>query len=676
MKQSSNTTITIVFLILASNIGGFNASSEEANQGVSKQNRENNTRKKIDAHRLTKRMDLELCLGQFDIHQNTIIRTGESQAIGGKYLQGLELDTIEECQRLCCETESCDVYIFENKNNGYCYLFECGSPENFHCKFTRHANYTSAVLTPIERNANEVITPRPSVSPTQNVISKISQQEWELTNLKLKQKAHEKISEFSQPTKSTSSVINTDTEGIKADAVNNGQTMDSNSGNILQKSFNVTQNCGRFQFACHSGECIAVYNACDGIPQCDDGSDEGIECSNASNNAGVAGAVAGSKLGPKNADINTKPSYVATRYQPSAIQQEIAQQQLRNMQQQHQQPFNTLDLKHSVNNREDANAWENRKVLLSPQQVKGSNGENQDKPNTGTQILYNTPSKPNEETFTAYVNNKSNNNAAQSSTLEESGLYALQAPIYHPTTHDHIMPPINSNWHQQATITRQQSNQQTQLNLSEQQQQAPVISQEPNYMQQPRKAVILQDEPQTKISSLNGLTTQDKSPLMSGPNELNSVDKDTKVARENLVENADEYEDDEDKSTEPPKKKPHKHRKSKSKSLKNMEYTVEKFQTQSETTVAVHRNTPAITPVHEQYKTIHENLALEFRDHDGLSDRPQSAVLSLTLGVLITAALAILIGCRLRTVGRRARRLGGKTPYAHEADFLVNGMYL
>lgn len=35
--------------------------------------------------------------------------------------------------------------------------------------------------------------------------------------------------------------------------------------------------CSRFQFQCHSGECIAVYNACDGIPQCVDGSDEGPE---------------------------------------------------------------------------------------------------------------------------------------------------------------------------------------------------------------------------------------------------------------------------------------------------------------------------------------------------------------------------------------------------------------
>lgn len=83
-----------------------------------------------------------------------------------------------------------------------------------------------------------------------------------------------------------------------------------------------------------------------------------------------------------------------------------------------------------------------------------------------------------------------------------------------------------------------------------------------------------------------------------------------------------------------------------------------------------------VSPVHEQYKMIHENLAIEFRDHDGHSERPGGAVLSLTMGLLVTAALAILIGCRMRTVSRRARRLGGKTPYSQEADFLVNGMYL
>lgn len=44
-------------------------------------------------------------------------------------------------------------------------------------------------------------------------------------------------------------------------------------------------------------------------------------------------------------------------------------------------------------------------------------------------------------------------------------------------------------------------------------------------------------------------------------------------------------------------------------------------------------------------------------------------------GLCITGIMAVLVGCRLRVVRRRLRR-GGKSPYAHDADYLVNGMYL
>jgi len=92
------------------------------------------------------------------------------------------------------------VYIFERKAGGYCYLFECGPPEDFRCKFTRHANYTSAVLNPQPKQASELVsTPRPQLPhiPSNNV----SQQEWELSNLKLKPEARDK------PTVSTAAVV-------------------------------------------------------------------------------------------------------------------------------------------------------------------------------------------------------------------------------------------------------------------------------------------------------------------------------------------------------------------------------------------------------------------------------------------------------------------------------------
>lgn len=54
--------------------------------------------------------------------------------------------------------------------------------------------------------------------------------------------------------------------------------------------------------------------------------------------------------------------------------------------------------------------------------------------------------------------------------------------------------------------------------------------------------------------------------------------------------------------------------------------------------------------------------------------RPKGAVISLSLGLIATAITAALIACRLRVVKRRGHR--GHGPYAHDADYLVNGMYL
>lgn len=58
---------------------------------------------------------------------------------------------------------------------------------------------------------------------------------------------------------------------------------------------------------------------------------------------------------------------------------------------------------------------------------------------------------------------------------------------------------------------------------------------------------------------------------------------------------------------------------------------------------------------------------------DGIAETASGAVLSLTLGLILTCIMALLIACRLRV--RRRMRKSGKS-YAHDADYLVNGMYL
>lgn len=49
------------------------------------------------------------------MQRDTIIRTDESRVMGAKFLDNADLGTREECLRLCCETDGCDVFVFEEK---------------------------------------------------------------------------------------------------------------------------------------------------------------------------------------------------------------------------------------------------------------------------------------------------------------------------------------------------------------------------------------------------------------------------------------------------------------------------------------------------------------------------------------------------------------------------------
>ncbi|KAI8125754.1 hypothetical protein FF38_07631 [Lucilia cuprina] len=688
------TTLTIVFLILIKNVAQIASSAANTNFATFEENNKNND----ETHRLTKRMDLESCLGQFDVHKNTIIRTGESQAIGGKYLQGIELETMEECQRLCCETDSCDVYIFESKKDGYCYLFECGTPENFHCKFTRHANYTSAVLTPVLRPVNEVTTarPPPATHLAHSITSNISQQEWELSNLKMKPEVKEKTNDLPLSEGGAMNSLNT----------NNKKSLAGVEAGLIQK-VNTSVQCGRFQFACHSGECIAVYNACDGIPQCEDGSDEGPECSGANNNM--------------NTNVKTLQDTVVankvmtassiSQYPASSLAQQTPQQQLQSMQQQHSQSPAIIPSVGLVNNREDPNVWESRKIVSgSPTQVAGNGNignpesSNLNQLTAQQQLQQQQQQQQQGDSFTSYVNNRNQNNAVYgvgSSTLEQSGLYMPHVAQEVPNNvyvgqqpqqqQQHILlppppppppAPLNSNWQQQAILNQQKQQQKlaAQAISSQQQQSLPEVSssyvgqneaipQQQQQQTQLTNTVLVQQQQQQSAQNLVPSLIQQQPAVQTQGVTLNNG----AANNEQKLEDSDEYEDSEEKSTEPPKK--HKHKKVKSKSKDSQKSKDDHDDTKSHMN-SIKNVKSAISPVHEQYEIIHQNMALEFRDHDGQSERPGGAVLSLTLGLLITAALAILIGCRMRTVGRRARRLGGKTPYSHEADFLVNGMYL
>lgn len=62
-------------------------------------------------------MKLIFVSGKFDVKNDMIIKTEESRKLGAKFLDSTDSLSKVECLHLCCETENCDVFVFEEKVN-------------------------------------------------------------------------------------------------------------------------------------------------------------------------------------------------------------------------------------------------------------------------------------------------------------------------------------------------------------------------------------------------------------------------------------------------------------------------------------------------------------------------------------------------------------------------------
>lgn len=58
---------------------------------------------------------MSIHLAKFDVKSDMIIKTAESRKLGAKFLDSADALSKVECLHLCCETESCDVFVYEEK---------------------------------------------------------------------------------------------------------------------------------------------------------------------------------------------------------------------------------------------------------------------------------------------------------------------------------------------------------------------------------------------------------------------------------------------------------------------------------------------------------------------------------------------------------------------------------
>ncbi|XP_064211291.1 uncharacterized protein LOC103314212 isoform X2 [Tribolium castaneum] len=534
-------------------------------------------------------IDLQTCIDNFDIHRDKIIRTQDSQKMGAKYLTEIDLGTRGECLRLCCETDDCDVFVFEEKNSGSCYLFHCGPPEDFKCKFTHHANYSSAVLA-INRHL-----------PDLESQIKLTKHEQDLSKLRKPESEPEVLPQVSEtrPISSTPAA-----------------TTAKPATEVKTKPSEEARKCSRYQFECRStSECIAIYNACDGIPQCADGSDEAPElgCPESLTTPQPAPVHLNNPIQPARYDPNQQlhpllPGLSQQEiYRPQLTPEALAQPQMQAMPHQEADFLRPIPNAQNINSRVPFDGQQMVQYAPGPVQMQGNWGPHQAQ--MGPQVpqyadknshIFNHKETGLQVPDGQEIRYNKYKGAMQylHRALGYSGAGQMQyGEQYNPkiaSYYDNYRQPIQQkNWEQ---------------------------------YQYQQEAGNWHPENETPKNVAYKTTSQ----MGHSENKENPIHEQEKMAHE---------------------LKQH----SKEATKQDLKIKIEKHKAKAE-------HYPDVVA----YK-------MDGSSEDGVPETASGAVLSLTLGLIITCVMALLIGCRLRV--RRRMRKGGKS-YAHDADYLVNGMYL
>ncbi|KAF7989940.1 hypothetical protein HCN44_008614 [Aphidius gifuensis] len=525
--------------------------------------------------------DLRKCMGSFNVHKDKIIRTQDSLALGGEYIADAEISGRQKCVALCCETESCDVFVYEENKPGSCYLFHCGPPHDFKCKFTNHSNYSSAVLMNIRyRKINDL-----------RDYSRRSQQEYELKSLKKKTDLNKKKNAYTEISLSPKVPLETDSN---------------------HKTTQTTKNCSRNQYRCqNSGDCIAVYNVCDGIPQCTDGSDEASE------------------LGCPLEKSTTLPGII---FAPNV---RVPEKSMYPKQTHHEDYLPTYDdaklkdfqlpIETQAYYPQDSRQYPSQDITTSVVQLKNIRLKN----NVGD---------------IDYIQKHNDSNTDE---VNNDGSYYKHEELDH--TFNRKQPSVNSeNTAQKNNKAAEHSWQQNERKPTRSPHHEVIYTTESQYVSivkensttlenrfqalaKPANTKVLTEElasSGSNVSNKKALIEQEKShsqleKILKSPIQSDTKDHTLKTLRKKLL---------------------NKHK-------------LDESYYQSDDVKYADKNFPKKTSYLQQY-----------------SLKPKGAVVSLAVGLTVAAIMVGLIACRLHVVQKRNRR--GHNLYAHEADYLVNGMYL
>ncbi|XP_023235160.1 uncharacterized protein LOC111634583 isoform X2 [Centruroides sculpturatus] len=517
--------------------------------------------------------DKENIMNFYRVNDNTIIRTQDSRALGAKYLNETELPTNEDCLYWCYRVNRCNVAVYKEKANKSCYLFDCGSHNDFRCMFTQHTFYTSSIL-----HAN-----RHSHDLNQWSIQEKHENELSHLHLLSTNKPPEAIAPTnSQPT-SHPAATNVTTKPTAAAAVKS------------QEVSNVVQDvqCRHYQFRCqNSSDCIAIYNVCDGIPQCPDGSDESSDLHCPNSGISKSDSYSNSKEQSKEVkQISTVVTESSKLAQPVQINGQASLHRTSEYEYPAQRQENMQwNDNYQLENDSDADIQSKSPGFMESQMYQQQNQWTDQNPQYQSNQGYNNNMLP------YIVKNQGSYN-----TLPKSKL-PMQAHNYQ---------------------SKSSSNGERDENFQSVQPQYPlhndVYQQNNPTLYQPMIEIPSHSSPPPPPISYH----ETVSTVSSNNQDLMKSDKNQDVNKNSYI------------------------------------HTI-KHQSSNRKIDIPHVGMSSA----ELQESIHKH-----------SEESNSAMLALTVGLCVTALLLVLVGCRMRSIRRRLARRK-RSALVHDADYLVNGMYL
>lgn len=210
---------------------------------------------------------------------NSIIKTKDSLDAGARFITAPTVQNEKDCEKECCKEESCNTVVLKIKGGHSddlaCYLFDCKSPNL--CVFTSHPGF--AVLDfsyakDSDPHADELDQlAMTSASTLSSTTSTTTTTTVATTKMRPQDNGRSKSGDLFSECGHTSDCRDHNTDCLAGYCV-------------CQQGYHVVEmqcrkDCNQeLEFECNNkgsplfSECIAVYDYCDGIAQCSDGSDE------------------------------------------------------------------------------------------------------------------------------------------------------------------------------------------------------------------------------------------------------------------------------------------------------------------------------------------------------------------------------------------------------------------